>query len=108
MKTLTTREWWGLGKVLGARETWRTHGALRGGPHAPFQTGRLPADWCRTLQARSHLVDYTIYSYQTPIAWHDKESGWIIPAEHYSVTTTRHQNLVRTAVSGYLHESYGE
>ena len=41
-------------------------------------------------------ADYLVYSYATPIAWHVGGS-WVIPFESYSATTTRHQNLVRSA-----------
>ncbi len=63
-------------------------------------------------------IDYVIYSYQTPIAWHyadihlgtvHQDGRWEIPEARYSVTTTAHQRAVRTAIdnSGYyvgLHE----
>ena len=113
MATITTRRFDAIAKHLADCQPFRTHGALRAEtPDAAWMFargyGRLPSDWARTLTARRDVVDYVVYSYATPIAWHDKEAGWIIPDEHYSVTTTRHQNMIRTAVCGYLHESYQE
>jgi len=61
--------------------------------------GHLPDEWSRTFQARSFLIDYVIYSYGTPIAWHDKEAGWVEPDVKYSPTTSQHQGSVRTAIS---------
>jgi hypothetical protein len=42
--------------------------------------------------------DYIVYSYSTPIAWHGTH-GWHIPAIRYSQTTSRHQSIVRRAIS---------
>jgi hypothetical protein len=107
---ISGRCWQTVGRMLAERARWSTHGSLRGEPvtDGSIDHGRLPADWSRTLTARRHLVDYVIRSYATPIAWHDLEAGWIIPAEHYSVTTSKHQSLIRSAVSGHLGESYEE
>jgi hypothetical protein len=33
---------------------------------------------------------FVIYSYETPIAWTDKDGGWIIPDVSYSATTSKH------------------
>ncbi len=94
---LTTRSgWWTYTDVLKNRQPFRTSGALSGG--APTgSTGRLPADWRNLYQTGA---DYVIYSYATPIAWHrPADNLWIVPDERYSVTTSRHQSLIGTAVS---------
>jgi len=44
-------------------------------------------------------ITYVVRSYFTPIAWFTKDRGWIVPAEKYSVTTSRHQSIVRRAVA---------
>lgn len=51
-------------------------------------------------------ADYVVYSYSTPIGWHipasDSDGGtayWVVPDDTYSVTTNRHQGLVRVALS---------
>ena len=108
--TITTRRFDEIAKHLANREPFRTHGALAGdvpGAGVSSYLGRLPADWHRTLTARQHLVTYVVWSYATPIAWHDKEAGWIVPDEHYSVTTSRHQGIVRAALT-HLGETYAE
>ena len=58
-------------------------------------TGRLQSDLVALLHG--HKPDFVIYSYGTPIAWHHA-SGWEIPAVRYSVTTSKHQGIVRRAV----------
>lgn len=43
-------------------------------------------------------ADYIVYSYATPIAWHIGGS-WVMPHDRYSVTTSKHQSIVRKAIS---------
>ena len=112
--TITTRRFDTIAKHLANREPFRTRGSLKGEtPDAAWLFafasgyGRLPRDWARTLSARRHLITYVVYSYQTPIAWHDSEAGWIVPDERYSITTSRHQSTVRAALT-YLGETYAE
>ena len=73
-------------------------GSLKGvkteGTHG---TGQLPQDWANTFQARSHVIDFVVYSYATPIAWHDIEAGWVMPDERYSPTTSKQQGKIRYA-----------
>jgi hypothetical protein len=95
---LTTRDgWWKFRDVIAKREDFSTHGALRG-EFGPFiSTGQLPADWRNLLQIGA---DYVIYSYGTPIAWHrPADDLWIMPDEKYSVTTSRHQSKIFTAIA---------
>jgi hypothetical protein len=109
----TTRDWQTMGKLMANRERWNTSGALKGRAtshgliRSGYSLGRLPGDWSRTVQARESLINYVVYSYATPIAWHDTEAGWVIPDEHYSVTTTIHQNRIRTALT-YNGTTYAE
>ena len=58
-------------------------------------TGHMPRAWERLYSARaaSRAVVRVIYSYNTPIAWLDRDYGWIIPRVTYSVTTSvKHQS----------------
>lgn len=47
-------------------------------------------------------VTYTVLSYDTPIAWFvetgDEYRGWTVIEQKFSVTTTRHQGLVKQAL----------
>jgi hypothetical protein len=43
-------------------------------------------------------IRYVVYSYATPIAWVRENGEWVVPAEKYSATTSRHQSIVRMAV----------
>lgn len=43
-------------------------------------------------------IDYVIYSYGTPIAWR-AWGMWKVPDEKYSVTTSKHQGRIRTAIA---------
>jgi hypothetical protein len=96
---LTTRSgWWKYVDVLKNRQPFTTAGALRGAPATGHEsTGRLPEDWRRLYRTGS---DYTVWSYGTPIAWHrPADDIWITPDERYSVTTSRHQSKIATAIS---------
>jgi hypothetical protein len=44
---------------------------------------------------------YVVYSYGTPIAWHTSQ-GWYIVGQKFSMTTSKHQNAVRRAISSEL------
>ena len=44
-------------------------------------------------------ITYVVRSYYTPIAWFTTDRGWIVPADKYSVTTSRHQGIVRRALA---------
>lgn len=44
-------------------------------------------------------VTHTVMSYATPIAWRLAGGTWVIPEEKYSVTTSKHQGIVRVATS---------
>lgn len=108
MKRHTTREgWWEFVPTLSDGIEFKTSGALSGerqsGPHLYFKSpGQLSGE---------HLVSltdavYVVYSYDTPIAWRLPENNggrqvWVMPAEKYSVTTSRHQSKIRVALESF-------
>ena len=97
MKKLTTRSsWMDFRNVLQRREGFTTSGALRGVERPSYvSTGSLPREWHTSALS----ADYVVYSYSTPIAWHVPGMGWVMPDTKYSVTTSRHQSKVATAIS---------
>lgn len=57
-------------------------------------TGHMPKSWTTLYRKRNaeHAISTVIYSYNTPIAWLDRDYGWIIPIVSYSITTSsKHQ-----------------
>lgn len=71
-----------------------TNAYREGFPRLTSYYGHLPKVWRRVLDGGFALgaISQVIYSYSTPIAWHDSRYGWIIPVVSYSTTTsTRHQ-----------------
>jgi hypothetical protein len=99
MKNLTTRSsWMDFRDVLARLESFSTHGALKGvcgvARHVGYTLGSLPRQYHDIIPT----ADYVVYSYRTPIAWHTPD-GWVMPNEKYSVTTTRHQSRISTALS---------
>ena len=64
-------------------------------------TGRLSGeseDIFRDDRAHNDIT-YVVYSYSTPIAWRVRSGMWRMPHDKYSVTTSKHQGKVRTALS---------
>lgn len=82
--------------VLSVHEPFTTSGALRGvSMPSHVSMGSLPRQWHESA-SKAH---YVVYSYSTPIAWYVPRVGWIHPNEKYSVTTSRHQSKVFTALA---------
>jgi hypothetical protein len=88
-------------------EEWQNNGrTLWGHSEGHEQFGlpndcQLPASYAYVLQEHIHLqqIDYIVWSYVTPIAWHHRTEGWTIPSTHYSVTTSKHQSVARSIVN---------
>lgn len=98
-----TDSWIKLADLLDHRTPFKnSNGTFRGATEAAdgwYATGRLPQEYRESFLAVLPLIDYVIYSYGTPIAWHTPTAaGWQVPDARYSVTTTQHQNRVRVAI----------
>jgi len=63
--------------------------------------GRLDAEEVAHYEKVKESIDYVVLSYRTPIAWHSSE-GWYVVAQKFSVTTSKHQGIVRRAVASEL------
>jgi hypothetical protein len=105
MKKLTVNgSWVQFLEPLRKLEPFKTHGSLRGEPvtfPSQISQGRLDPKYFPSLH--SYGTDYVIYSYATPLAWHDSERGWTMPDERYSVTTSKQQGRIATAISVLEH-----
>lgn len=102
--------WWEFVKPLRECESFVTAGALKGSkaPICEVPTmGQLPTEYRDLLKEASscEILEYVVWSYLTPIAW-KIDGEWMQPAIYYSVTTTRHQNLIATALSKVYDSSY--
>ena len=61
--------------------------------------GRLPERFHSQYQGDMMSKGfYVVKSYDTPIAWFTR-GQWVIPDVKYSVTTSRHQNIVRKGIA---------
>ena len=60
--------------------------------------GQLNAEEIQQYEAVKDSIDYVVMSYRTPIAWHSV-AGWYVVSQKFSVTTSKHQNYIRRAVS---------
>lgn len=72
--------------------------ALSGYPGSYDVTGRLSERAKHHYEQNQSYISYTIFSYDTPIAYCGRY-GWVIFTDKYSVTTSRHTNIVREALS---------
>lgn len=97
MKTLTTR---GIrtATAIKNREDFRTSGSLSGRSTSlgTYDYGRLTGDDRDQFVLDSRYIDYCVWSYATPIAWHwtapDGSEGWHVVSQKFSPTTTKHQS----------------
>jgi hypothetical protein len=63
------------------------------------QWGRLDNEHLDQLRhdLETHGTLYVVYSYETPIAWAPVGGRLYVPDAHYTMTTTKHQNICRKA-----------
>lgn len=97
MRKLTTRSsWMDFRDALAVHEPFTTSGSLKGVSMPGYVTlGQLPSQY----HDSARQAHYVVYSYTTPIAWYVPRVGWVTPDVRYSVTTSRHQSKVFTAIS---------
>lgn len=96
--------WWGLRDWLSDLEPFSNRSGTFHGGEWVSDAGRLYQDPTRLAEYKERgyagQIDYVVYSYSTPIAWHDKELGWIDPGHSYSKTTAgKHYGPTATAIS---------
>lgn len=76
-----------------------TAAALSGRSVAPHAWGSLRAYDQQMYRSAWSRCDYVVLSYATPIAWHLPDYGWWQVDTRFSVTTSRHQSLVRRGIA---------
>jgi hypothetical protein len=62
-------------------------------------TGRLNAAEAAEFEQDFLSMSYVVMSYGTPIAW-EWDGGWHVVEQKFSVTTSKHQSIVRRALAG--------
>lgn len=81
------------------RESFVTSGSLSGrtvpdgglGPGIAYNS-RLDGDDYYAFLDQCYDIDYVVFSYATPIAWHSVKHGWHKVAQKFSPTTGKHQS----------------
>lgn len=65
--------------------------------------GRLSDAWAVqfNVDRRDVGIDYVIFSYGTPIAWHLLNGDWVKPNVKYSPTTSKHQSRCPSTSDSY-------
>ena len=98
----TTRSATMIARAIKGLEDFTTSGALKGVANPwRIESGRMGIAYANAMySARDSIgIDYVIYSYGTPIAYRTNNGEWTIPYAEYSETTSRHQSVIRYAVS---------
>lgn len=86
------------GSLIAAREPFKGSN-MRGEKGAPSSHGWLNGtQFGKQLEEVANTTDYHVMSYNTPIAVHSTEKGWIYPDVSHSPSTARHQSVVRQAI----------
>lgn len=95
MKRVNSRQAMAL---IADREEFANHTkSLRGQKTRHPSTGRLSDEMKRRLHDEEPT--YVVFSYATPIGWWSLKHGWTISTDKHSVTTSKHQHVLRSAVS---------
>jgi hypothetical protein len=97
----TTRS--GIHANEGLRAESQIHGSIWPG------TGQLPQEWIKPFQdaVRKEMVEYVVYSGQTPIAWLLSDRTIVIPPVKYSTTITSHQEAAKSGFQSAFGPEYG-
>lgn len=77
-------------KMIRDRKPFQGYGSFRATTRWEGD-GVLPRRLWPSSPTETRDIDYVVYSYATPIAWHHPENGWTVPAVKYSMTTSHHQ-----------------
>jgi hypothetical protein len=78
--------------------------AVTGRSTAPSGWGHLKAYDLQMYRSAQTRIDYVVLSYSTPIAWHLPDYGWHVVDTRFSVTTSKHQSLVRRGLATHAIE----
>lgn len=80
-------------QAIADRVPFKTSGALRAvtrGDDGFWNTGRLSEAEYDLYHTTVDTMDYVVFSYNTPIAWHSA-AGWHKVDQKFSPTTSHHQ-----------------
>lgn len=80
-----------VAEAIRDRVDFTTHGALKGGKSLRHHgSGRLNERERQAWDRDYPDIDYAVFSYVTPIAWHTP-SGWHVVDQKFTNTTSKHQ-----------------
>ena len=85
-------------RAIRERTPFKTGGSLYGVRGNPGVIGKLNIDEREAYYADAALINYVVFSYVTPIAWHTP-GGWHIVAQRFSPSTSWQQAVVRLALA---------
>lgn len=97
VRAIADRMTFRAGALSGERSYWSGERQNVLSPHEGIMSGDTYEQW--RADCEGGQITYVVRSYYTPIAWFTTDRGWIVPADKYSVTTSRHQGIVRRALA---------
>lgn len=103
MPKISTRDRQAMADAISESRDFECHGAVKGKAGDPngvgYELGMLGGDMLDQFRrdVNAGTVDYVVYSYATPMAWHTP-FGWEVNRNKYSVTTSRHQGAIGAAI----------
>jgi hypothetical protein len=84
--------------AIAKMEPFQGHGSMSGFTYGEWGSGRLSGEALNAWQRDLPKLDYVVYSYATPIAWHTPERGWVDVRQSFSVTTSKQQGHARSGI----------
>lgn len=85
--------------AIARRADFDCNGTLRGQAGWFIGVGLLPHEYHDEITTATAYDDfYVVFSYATPIAWF-ANGKWTMPDVKYSVTTSRHQSVVKRGIA---------
>lgn len=86
-----------------ALKPFDTYGNMSATDSHFWHYGYLRGSALEAWLADRFAIDYAVYSYGTPIAWHTPEGGWTYVDRSFSISTSRVQSYVKQALGIYLY-----
>ena len=85
--------------AIARMEEFNTHGNMDARTFNQGSAGYLRGDGLEAYYRDVNTLDYIVYSYYTPIAWHTPENGWVVVDKSFSISSGKHQSAARWGVS---------
>lgn len=86
-----------VAEMIRDRKGFKTYGAFSARTVdglGNWDSGRLYGEDAEQFRQDCTNIQYVVYSYSTPIAWHCMTGEWYVARGKWSVTTSKHQGML--------------